>query len=64
MDTSLIKPRVRDYGRAMSAASRQETGEEMKPADVDRYAEDERLKAEQQAANHPRESLDRRAGRL
>ena len=64
VDTSLIKPRVRDYGRAMSAASRQETGEEMKPADVDRYAEDERLKAEQQAANHPRESLDRRAGRL
>src|SRR6266540_1869110 len=50
VDTSLIKPRVRDYRRAKSAESKQATGEEMKPADVDRYAEDERSKVERPTA--------------
>ena len=51
VDTSLIKPRVRDYRRAKSAESKQATGEEMKPADVDRYAEDERSKVERQTTS-------------
>jgi hypothetical protein len=50
VDISLIKPRVRDYRRAKGAESRQENGEEMKPAGVDRYAEDERSKVEQKTA--------------
>src|SRR5215470_14709322 len=48
VDTSLIKPRVRDYGRAEGAESKQATGEEMKPEGVDRHAEDERSKVGQQ----------------
>jgi hypothetical protein len=50
VDISLIKPRVRDYRRAKGAESRQENGEEMKPAGVDRYAEDERSKVERKSA--------------
>jgi len=47
----LIKPRVRDYRMAKGAEPRQENGEELKPAGVDRYAEDERSKVEQQTAS-------------
>ena len=54
VDISLIKPRVRDYRRAKGAESGQENGEEMKPAGVDRYAEDERSKVEQKTAGSTR----------
>jgi succinate dehydrogenase / fumarate reductase flavoprotein subunit len=64
VDTSLIKPRVRDYSKAKVAETDHATGAEMEPAGSDRYAEDEKLKAEQQTASQSHESLDRRAERL
>jgi succinate dehydrogenase / fumarate reductase flavoprotein subunit len=64
VDTSLIKPRVRDYSKAKVAETEHATGAEMEPAGSDRYAEDEKLKAEQQTASQSHESLDRRAERL
>ena len=64
VNTSFIKPRVRDYSRSKTAETTVATGTEQKPAGTDRYATDEKLKAEQQTDSQSRDSGDRKAQRM